>query len=88
MEKVTFDFTHISDLATFYDLFRQKFRLTQAFGNNLDALWDTLTGGIALPVEIEFINLTPNKKRRFGVLLLLLEEAEVELEGEFYFNIR
>lgn len=87
MNKVSFDFNHIPDLPAFYAEFVRQFALTESFGANLDALWDEVTGGIALPVEIDFINLTASRKRRFGALILLFEEAEDELEGELRLNL-
>lgn len=87
MNKVSFDFNHIPDLPAFYREFARQFGLTDSFGANLDALWDEVTGGIALPVEIDFINLNANRKRRFGALILLFEEAEEELEGALRLNL-
>lgn len=86
MNKVKFDFSHIADLPAFYRQFSQTFSLDGEFGNNLDALWDVVTAGIKLPVEIEFINFNGHKKRRFAALVLLFEEAEEELEGALRFN--
>lgn len=88
MNKVSFDFGTIPDLPAFYRQFAQRFALRDEFGENLDALWDAVTGDIGLPVEVEFVNLSAHKKRRFGALVLLFEEAEEELEGELRFNIR
>lgn len=88
MTRVSFDFSEIPDFPAFYRQFAQKFALPDGFGENLDALWDVVTGGIGLPVEVEFVNLSAHKKRRFGALVLLFEEAEEELEGDLYFNIR
>ncbi|MFO6299336.1 barstar family protein [Rahnella selenatireducens] len=87
MKKVSFDFNHIPDLPAFYGEFVRQFELTDEFGANLDALWDEVTGGIALPVEIDFLNLNASRKRRFGALILLFEEAEEELEGELRLNL-
>lgn len=87
MNKVTFDFHHIADVPAFYREFSHQFALDEHFGANLDALWDVVTGGIGLPVEIEFIHLNAAKKRRFGALILLFEAAEEELYGELLFNI-
>lgn len=88
MNKVIFDFNHIPDANTFYKKFVEQFSLSESFGANLDALWDEVTGGINLPVEVHFINLTAGRKRRFGALILLFEEAEEELDGELCFNLR
>ena len=86
MKKVSFDFNHIPDLPAFSREFVRQFSLSDSFGANLDALWDEVTGGIALPVEVDFINLNASRKRRFGALILLFEEAEEELEGELRLN--
>lgn len=87
MGKIEFDFNQIADLPAFYDHFAQQFALGEGFGANLDALWDVVTGDISLPVEIEFLNLNARRKRRFGAIILLFEEAEEELEGSLRFNI-
>lgn len=86
MQKVQFDFNQITDLAVFYRQFSHVFALSSAFGANLDALWDVVTGDIAMPLEIDFINFDAGKKRRFAALVLLFEAAEAELEGELRFN--
>ncbi|AHG19792.1 hypothetical protein Z042_09265 [Chania multitudinisentens RB-25] len=88
MGKIEFDFNQISDLPAFYQQFAAQFALGEGFGANLDALWDVVTGDIELPVEIEFANLNARRKRRFGAIILLFEEAEEELEGNLRFNIR
>ncbi|WP_348986397.1 hypothetical protein [Xenorhabdus sp. SGI240] len=44
-------------------------------------------GYIQLSVEMNIIHVTPQKRTRFAALILLLEEAEGELEGEWRFNV-
>lgn len=87
MGKIEFDFNQIPDLPTFYRLFAERFALGEGFGANLDALWDVVTGDIGLPIEIDFLNLNTRRKRRFGAIILLFEEAEEELDGKLRFNI-
>ncbi|AAM83767.1 ribonuclease inhibitor [Yersinia pestis] len=87
MVKVVFDFNHIPDLPAFYRAFSQNFALSEDFGANLDALWDVVTGEIALPVEIEFVHFSRRHQRRFAAIVLLLEEAEEELAGRLHFNV-
>ncbi|AOM42134.1 barstar family protein [Xenorhabdus hominickii] len=87
MKKVKFDFDDIPGFATFYRKFKECFELGDDFGANLDALWDVVTGGIPLPIEINFIHFTPQKRAHFAALVLLFEEAEEELEGELRFNV-
>ncbi|CCJ80283.1 probable ribonuclease inhibitor YPO3690 [Cronobacter dublinensis 1210] len=45
-------------------------------------------GELPLPLEIVFLHVTAEIKRRFGALILLFDEAEEELEGQLLFNIR
>lgn len=45
-------------------------------------------GGVPLPLEIEFVHLSEENRRRFGALILLFDEAEEELDGQLRFNIR
>jgi len=86
--KVEFDFTRINDLPAFYSAFQRQFALDDGFGANLDALWDSVTGAIPLPIEIAFVHLNSRSKRRFAALILLFEEAEEELEGQLHFNVQ
>jgi ribonuclease inhibitor len=88
MAKVSFDFNQIPDLPAFYGEFHRQFALAEASEANLDALWYTVTSRLPLPLEVEFIHLTGAKKRRFGALILLFDEAEEELEGQLRFNLR
>lgn len=87
MNRIIFDFNQIADLPAFYRYFANQFGLAEAFGANLDALWDAVTGEIPLPVEIVFSHLTSRSKRRFAAIILLFEEAEEELGEGLCFNI-
>ncbi len=89
MQIYTFDFDEITDQADFYRDFTRMFGLTKQQVNNLDSLWDVVTeGGVPLPLEIEFVHLSEENRRRFGALILLFDEAEEELDGQLRFNIR
>ncbi len=89
MKKYIFDFNEIEDQPGFYRHFIQAFSLEKKQIHDLDSLWDVVVGGILpLPVEIEFIHLPEIKRRRYGALILLFDEAEEELEGQLRFNIR
>ncbi|GLZ97575.1 barstar family protein [Klebsiella quasipneumoniae] len=87
MTTYTFDFDEIAEQQDFYREFSRTFDLAQDKVNNLDSLWDAVTGG-PLPLDIEFIHLNDKQRRRFGALILLFDEAEEELEGELRFNAR
>lgn len=85
----TFDFDEIAEQQDFYREFSRTFHLEREKVNNLDSLWDAVTAGLLpLPLEIEFIHLSDNQRRRFGALILLFDEAEEELEGVLRFNVR
>lgn len=84
MATYTFDFDEIAEQQDFYREFSRTFGLTREKVNNLDSLWEAVTAGLLpLPLEIEFIHLSDNQRRRFGAIILLFDEAEEELEGSF-----
>ena len=85
-EIITFDFGCIATVKDFYTVAAKKLSLPEHFGNNLDALWDSLTGDIALPVQVEFVNLTLNKLETFEEIISVFEEASTELEDDFLFS--
>lgn len=78
MKQVIFDFKRLVDRDAFYHDFALQFQLDDKFGDNLDALWDVLMGGIALPVSIVFKHF-PHHSRDFQPLVQLMQEAQSEL---------
>ena len=44
MKTVYIDFTDIGDYEDFYTQLKEKIQLPEDFGDNLDALFDTITG--------------------------------------------
>ena len=89
MHIYTFDFDEIIDQADFYRDVARQFGLPKQQVNDLDSLWDVVTeGGVPVPLEIEFVHLSEENRRRFGALILLFDEAEEELDGQLRFNIR
>ncbi|WP_437890491.1 barstar family protein [Phytobacter sp. V91] len=87
MNIYTFDFDEIDDQMAFYRDFCRQFSMENGKVTDLDSLWNVLTGELSMPLEIEFIHLPDKLRRRFGALILLFDEAEEELEGQFRFNI-
>ncbi|AKJ43281.1 barstar family protein [Pragia fontium] len=85
MRSVTFDFSNIHSMPDFYLQFADIFLLPDWFGNNLDALWDALTVGIRLPVQIEFTHFDP-QSLDFASLYKLFREAQRELDGLLTFD--
>lgn len=80
MKTIYIDFTDIGDDEDFYTQLKEKIILPEHFGNNLDALSDIITGGLEMPLHLEFVNMTVDQLETFEDLLTTLEDAEEELE--------
>lgn len=80
MNTVFIDFTDIGDYDDFYAQLREKLTLPEFFGDNLDALYDSLTGFVELPLHIEFVNMSVDQLEIFEDLLVTLEDADDELD--------
>ncbi len=83
--EIYIDFTNIGDYDDFYKILKEKIALPDYFGDNLDALYDVITGYLPMPLHIEFVNMSVNQLETFEDLLTTLEDAEEELE-EFSFS--
>ncbi|WP_294207915.1 barstar family protein [uncultured Chryseobacterium sp.] len=81
MKNIYIDFSDIGDDEDFYAQLKEKCTLPDHFGNNLDALYDIITGGLEMPLNLEFVNMTVDQLETFEDLLSTLEEAEEEVEG-------
>lgn len=80
MKTVYIDFTDIGDYEDFYTQLKEKIQLPDYFGDNLDALSDTITGELEMPLHLEFVNMTVDQLEIFEDLLTTLEDAEEEVE--------
>ena len=78
---VYIDFTEIGDYEDFYTQLKQKINLPDYFGDNLDALYDSITGFINLPLHLEFVNMSVEQLEIFEDLLTTLEDADEETEN-------
>ncbi len=85
MKTVYIDFTDIGDYEDFYAQLKEKVQLPEHFGDNLDALSDTITGDLEMPLHLEFVNMTVDQLEIFEDLLTTLEDAEEEVE-DFSFS--
>lgn len=85
MNTVYIDFIEIGDLEDFFDQLKEKLKLPETFGDNLDALYDSITGFVELPLHVEFVNMSVEQLEDFEDLLTTLEEADEELE-DFTFS--
>ena len=81
MKTIYIDFSEIGDEEDFFAQLREKLSLPEHFGNNLDALYDTITGDLEMPLRIEFVNMNVEQLEHFEDLLTTLEDAEDETEG-------
>lgn len=83
MLTITLDFRHLQDRDALYRALAQQSHCPFTFGNNLDALWDWITGGMALPARIHLRHAAGlENSETFGAVLTLLEEAAQALEGD------
>ncbi|KIA82357.1 barnase inhibitor [Kaistella solincola] len=80
MKAVYIDFTEIGDYEEFYEQLKEKLELPEFFGDNLDALYDSLTGFVEMPLHIEFVNMGVDQLEDFEDLLTTLEDADEEVE--------
>jgi len=80
MKTIYIDFTDIGDYEDFYAQLKEKIALPEYFGDNLDALSDIITGGLEMPLDLEFVNMTVDQLEMFEDLLATLEDAEDEME--------
>ncbi|MFT3920793.1 barstar family protein [Cloacibacterium sp.] len=81
MMEVYIDFLEIGDYEDFYAQLKEKLTLPEHFGDNLDALFDVITGELEMPLHLEFVNLSVEQLEIFEDLLTTLEDAEEEVEG-------
>ncbi|WGO83288.1 barstar family protein [Arsenophonus apicola] len=88
MHCVEFDFREIDNLTDFYQKAILAFELPKWFGQNLDALWDVLTGEIALPVEVIFSHINQHQLTKFAEVITVFREAEHTLGGQLIFHCR
>lgn len=85
MNTVYIDFIEIGDMEDFFDQLKEKLKLPETFGDNLDALYDSITGFVELPLHLEFVNMSVEQLDNFEDLLTTLEDADEELE-DFSFS--
>lgn len=79
--EIYIDFLEIGDYEDFYAQLKEKLTLPDHFGDNLDALFDALTGELEMPLHLEFVNMSVEQLEIFEDLLTTLEDAEEEVEG-------
>lgn len=78
--EVYIDFLEIGDYEDFYAQLKEKLTLPEHFGDNLDSLFDVITGELEMPLHLEFVNMSVEQLEIFEDLLTTLEDAEDEVE--------
>ena len=85
MKEILINFLNIGDYEDFYEQLKSKVELPDYFGDNLNALNDSLKGYVELPLHIEFVNMSVDQLESFEDLITMLEEIEEE-EEDFTFS--
>ena len=77
-KKRNIDFSHCKYWSEIYDVLKNELELPDWFGNNLDALWDAVTGIMYIPAEISIIKKVANDDLQDEVdnIIAVLQEAE------------
>ena len=83
--EIYIDFLEIGDYEDFYAQLKEKLPLPEHFGDNLDALFDVITGELEMPLYLKFVNMSVEQLEIFEDLLTTLEDAEDEVE-DFTFS--
>jgi len=89
MKKVVLDGSAIEDVLHLHDLLQELLELPDYYGRNLDALWDCLTGEVALPLMIEWVHYAASRQKLGDAaeqFVELFRDAEREL-ADFHFII-
>ena len=87
---VDFKFIDRADGENIYTPIARGLELPDWFGENLDALWDMLTGWLELPCRIVFPSadkLRKGEREYFARMLKLLDEAKRE-EYDITYEVR
>lgn len=83
--QLTVNFNQIRELADFYALLDQKLNLPLYFGNNLEALYNSISCQLALPLTIEFENPSPQQTEEYLRFINTMKAFTIEVDGfSFY----
>ncbi len=81
--KIIIDFSECQYVGSLHNEIKSKLNLSDWYGGNLDALWDSLTGIIETPVEIEVIFKPKTKAAQkmepyVSQIINVFKDAEIE----------
>ncbi|MBJ6360738.1 barstar family protein [Paenibacillus sp. GCM10012307] len=69
-----------------HDWLRQELELPEWYGDNLDALWDCITGDLPLPLKIIWIRDSDREQHYAGIVQVFADAAEQYEEISFEYN--
>lgn len=93
MKNIVIDFSKCKYPMDLHNELSEKLGLPEWYGNNLDALWDMLTGFIETPIEIMVIYKPENKAAEnlketvLKIIETFKEAAEEEEEIKFSYEL-
>lgn len=82
--EVTINGNEIKSIGDFHQKIKQLLDLPDYYGENLDALWDCLTGWIQTPLTIVWISFEESRKNLGDFadkIINVFNDAEKEIEG-------
>lgn len=84
MRHLVLDTSHCSTADELHDALKQQLALPDYYGRNLDALWDCITGEVALPLVIEWRGYVEARQAIGSYVEKVLEvllQAQHEVDG-------
>ncbi|MGG0156521.1 barstar family protein [Bacillus velezensis] len=90
MEIVIIDGKDVTSIEALHRILEDQLDFPDFYGENLNALWDCLTGWIEYPLTLVWKNFEISQKELGSDaddVLELFQEAQAELDGEFFIQI-
>lgn len=84
MKEIEIKGSELNDIKELHNLLKKELDLPEYYGENLDSLWDFITGEIDLPVSILWSNYRKSEESlgvQAGKYLALFENADKEING-------
>ncbi|WP_424163299.1 barstar family protein [Bacillus amyloliquefaciens] len=88
--KVIIDGKDVTSIEDLHRILKDKLDFPDYYGENLNALWDCLTGWIEFPLTLVWKNFEISQKELGSDaddVLRILKKAQEELDGEFFIQI-
>lgn len=78
--ELTIDGSKIMSEADFHKIIAEELGFPRWYGNNLDVLWDALTGMAQRPLKVIWINSAISKERlsQYNEIISLLQDVEAQ----------